>query len=362
MGKDTGSSHLIPDTNTVLFLYVRFLFFGSYTFVTRPITLTNRNLKTMRLISLTTLLCLSVLTVACDRKAPAIKGEYPLTKLTDHIYLVQGPNEIPTPANQGFMNNPGFVLTSKGVVVIDPGSSIQVGNLVLEKIASVTKDPVIAVFNTHIHGDHWLGNGAIRQAYPKAVIYAHPKMIEKTGVEGENWIQTMLQLTDGGTKGTTAVVPDLGIENDETLTLGNTHFRIYHTGQAHTDGDIMIEVVEEKTMFMGDNAVVERTGRMDDGNFLGNVLACEVALKSAAIHFVPGHGKPNGRDVVTAYRDWLKTLYGSVQKYYARGMSDFAMKDKVIADLKPYQKWAMFDSEIGKLISLAWLQVEQASF
>jgi len=194
------------------------------------------------------------------------------------------------------------------------------------------------------------------------VIYAHPKMMEKTKGEGANWIRLMNQLTDDGIKGTKAVAPGFGVENNETLALGGLHFRIYHTGVAHTDGDIMIEVVEDKVMFMGDNAVVERTARLDDGHFLGSIEACEVALKTSAQHFVPGHGKSNGRAVVTAYRDWLKALYGSVKKYYAKGMSDFDMKDKVVADLQPYRKWATFDSEIGKLISLAWLQVEQASF
>jgi glyoxylase-like metal-dependent hydrolase (beta-lactamase superfamily II) len=308
------------------------------------------------------LLLLGLLLSACDRKAPALKAEFPLTKLTDRVYVIHGPNEVPNPINQGFMNNPAFVLTNKGVVVIDPGSSVQVGDMLLQKIVTVTKDPVIAVFNTHIHGDHWLGNDAIHQAFPKAVIYAHPNMLAKSATEGENWLKTMLQLTDGGTKGTKAVMPNLGVDNDETLALGGTHFHILHTGQAHTDGDIMIEVLEEKVLFMGDNAMVERAGRMDDGNFLGNIAACDAALKTDAKHFVPGHGKSNGREVVTAYRDWQKALYASVKKYYAKGMSDFDMKDKVVADLRPYQKWAMFDSEIGKLISLAWLQIEQASF
>jgi len=57
------------------------------------------------------------------------------------------------------------VLTAKGVVVVDPGSSVQVGEMLLKKIATVTKDPVIAVFNTHIHGDHWLGNDRHRRAH-----------------------------------------------------------------------------------------------------------------------------------------------------------------------------------------------------
>jgi len=317
----------------------------------------------MRRISVLALLALLVFTLAaCSRKAPPIAADYPLTRITDRVYVVYGPYELPNKSNQGFMNNPGFVLTHKGVVVIDPGSSLQVGDMLLKKIAAVTSDPVVAVFDTHIHGDHWLGNDAIKRAYPKAVIYAHPKMIGKTAVEGQNWIASMNQLTDGGIKGTKAVAPDMGIENDETLAVGGVHFHAYHTGTAHTDGDLMIEVVEEKVLFLGDNVITEQVRRMDDGDFVGNIAACDVALKTKALHFVPGHGKAGGPEVVVSFRDFLKTLYASVKKYSAKGLSDFEMKDKVIADLKPYQKWAMFDSAIGKMISLAYLQNEKASF
>lgn len=307
-------------------------------------------------------LVFALLLNACDRKGAAIEKDYPVAKLTDNVYVIHGPNEYPNKANQGFMNNPGFVLTRKGVVVIDPGSSQQVAEMLLKKIAGVTKDPVVAVFNTHVHGDHWLGNDAILQAYPKAVIYAHPKMISQAPAVTEFWINLMNNLTDNAIRGTKPAYPKLGVENDETLTLGGVHFRMIHTGTAHTDGDLMIEVVEEKVVFLGDNVMHQRAGRMDDGNFKGNIEACEAALKTPAVHFVPGHGLSDGREVVTSYRDWLKTLYGAVRKYQAQGLTDFEMKDKVLADLKPYHKWATFDDEIGKLISLAYLQAEQESF
>lgn len=316
----------------------------------------------MRALTISLLLIVTLSLAACDRKAAAIKSDFPVTKLTEKVYVIHGPNEVPNQANQGFMNNPGFVLTKKGVVVIDPGSSVQVGDLLLKKIATVTSDPVIAIFNTHIHGDHWLGNGAIRRAYPKAVIYAHPKMIEKSVAEGANWVSLLGRLTNDATRGTKPIAPDLGIDNEETLTLGGVHFRIHHNGIAHTDGDIMIEVLEEKVMFLGDNIMAERAGRLDDGDFLGNIAACDVALKSTANHFVPGHGKSGGREVVTTYRDFLKSLYATVKKYYGQGLTDFAMKDKVVQELKAYRHWAQFDNEIGKLVSLAFLQIERASF
>jgi ribonuclease BN (tRNA processing enzyme) len=43
----------------------------------------------------------------------------------------------------------------------------------------ITNKPIVAVFNTHVHGDHWLGNQAIVERYPAVKIYAHPNMIEQ---------------------------------------------------------------------------------------------------------------------------------------------------------------------------------------
>lgn len=309
------------------------------------------------------LIVTSVALVSCSNsEGPPIKGDYPLKQLTDRVYIINGPNEEPNKQNRGFMNNPAFVLTSKGVVVIDPGSSLQVGRLLLAKIAKTTPSPVIAVFNTHIHGDHWLGNQAIHEAYPNAVIYAHPNMIAKAEVAGEGWLKTMLTLTAGATMGTRIVPPTSALENNDMLRLGDRHFRIYHNGKAHTDGDLMVEVVEEKLMFMGDIVVAHRAARLDDGDLKGNIAAIDIALKTKSVLFVPGHGQSGGREVPLAYRTFLSSLYGSVKKYYTQGLSDYAMKDKVSHDLAAYHQWAMFDAGLGRLISLAYLQVEADSF
>ena len=102
---------------------------------------------------------------------------YPLTKIAPHTYVIHGPLDYPSVENQGFMNNPGFVITKNGVVVIDPGSSLQAGRMFLKQMRRVTKLPVTHVFNTHVHGDHWLANQAIIEAFPKAELIGHPEMI-----------------------------------------------------------------------------------------------------------------------------------------------------------------------------------------
>ena len=306
-----------------------------------------------------------LLLLSCSSaKAPPIERDYALTQITDHVYVIHGPNENPSRTNQAFSNNPGFVLVHGGVVVIDPGSSVQVGEMVLRKIATVTKDPIIAVFNTHIHGDHWLGNQAIKTAYPKAVIYAHPKMMEAINAgEGDNWIKMMSAATQGASRGTKAVAPDMGLDHDEALKLHGTSFRIYHNDRAHTDNDIMIEVVEEGVIFLGDNVLNKRIAANfpEHGNIQGQIAAIDLALKSKAMHFIPGHGTSGGCEIALAQQTFLKSLRASVKKYYDQDLGDFEMKDKVMRDLDTYKDYYDFNN-LGRVISAAYLQIETESF
>ena len=106
-----------------------------------------------------------LLTPLAVRGADALP-DYPAEKLSDRVWVIHGPTQLPNPDNKGFMNNPAFVLTDTGVVVVDPGSSVQTGEMVLRQIRKLTQKPVTHVLSTHIHGDHWLANQAIVEAYP----------------------------------------------------------------------------------------------------------------------------------------------------------------------------------------------------
>ncbi|MHB8453304.1 MAG: MBL fold metallo-hydrolase [Acidiferrobacterales bacterium] len=294
-------------------------------------------------------------------KAPGIKGTFPVIRVAEAVYVVQGPNEEPSRANQGFVNNPGFVVAPRGVVVVDPGSSVQVGELLLRSIARVTDKPVVAVFDTAIDGDHWLGNQAIRAAFPHAVIYADPRMIAMAAVEGKNWIRQLNRATDGAARGTRVVLPDLGVDDGDTLGLGGMHFRIFHTPVAHTDNDIMVEAVEAKAIFLGDNVLVRRTADLDAGDFQGSIAAIDVALSSDAVFFIPGHGAPGGRETALIYRGYLAALYGSVERCGKLGLNEQAMRPVVYKDLARYHAWTGFDKGLDRLIHRARLQIATVS-
>ncbi len=296
-----------------------------------------------------------------DRPLEIDKG-YPLERVSKLVYVIRGPNERPTPENKGFRNNPGIVLTGSGVVIIDPGSSVHTGEYVLKRVRELTTARVVAVFNTHSHGDHWLGNQAVREAFPNAVIYAHPRMKELVAQgEGARWIEAIGELTGGALEGTYPVGPDRAVTDGETVDIGGVGFRIHHHGPAHTDNDIMIEVVEEGVLLFGDIVRSRQVSEFLD-DIQGNIEAIDAGLQTGATRFVPGHGPGSDRETVLAYRDFLSTLRSKVAKLYEDGTQSYEMTPDVVAALDDYRSWNGFDDSIGRLINTAYLEVEQEAF
>lgn len=305
-------------------------------------------------------------TVAHDVTSPASIEHFSFEKVSKNIHVIHGSQILPDDHTRGFMNNPAIITTQNGVIVIDPGSSKEIGIQLTEKIKAITEKPVIAVFNTHLHGDHWLGNHGIRTVYPEVPIYAHQRMIERVDKgEGQGYIDIFLKLTKQATAGTSVVKPDIGLKGNEMLNIDGTRLRIYHTGHAHTDSDIMIEVVADRSLFFGDIVASKRVPNSDvprDASFKGTIHAIKTILKqSPATLYIPGHGQTGGREVPEASLKFLNVLNASVTRYFNQGLSDYEMKDRVIRDLDEFRDWNNFN-EIGRVISHLYQEVERDNF
>ncbi|MBL3527551.1 MAG: MBL fold metallo-hydrolase [gamma proteobacterium endosymbiont of Lamellibrachia anaximandri] len=304
---------------------------------------------------------LPALLIAAER-GPAVKN-YPADQVTDGVYVIHGPLGRPSVENQGFMNNPAFIVTDEGVVIVDPGASVQIGEMVLRQIRKITDKPVVAVMNTHIHGDHWLANQAIRSAYPKVAIYGHPNMIARIEEgEGQSWVESLLSMTKNATRGTAVVGPNHAIDHGGEITLAGLKIRFLFEPKAHSDTDLMIEVPAKKLLFLGDNVMAGRLGQMRHGTFKGNIAAIDMALKVDAAIYVPGHGATGGREVAQAYQGYLSTLRNEVAKQLDEGLSDYEIKPIVVELLTGYKDWVDFDMEVGSHVSIAYLEVEAEMF
>lgn len=288
-----------------------------------------------------------------------IMDKYETEKIAEHTWAVFGPKAEPNPENQGFMNNPLFVVTDNSVVVIDPGSSLQVGQALLAKIKKLTNNPITHVFNSHVHGDHWLGNQAIQQAYPEVKIYAHPEMIaEANAGEAENWISLMNTLTKGATEGTKAVIPANSLQDGQEVTVDNITIKAHLSEVAHTKTDAMFEIIQDKVLVTGDNNFNGRMPRLDDGSYVGNMKALDRGLKLDVEVIVPGHGPSGGKEILSNFHDFLSIIYFNSKTLMEEDIEPFEMKPVIVKKLERYHNWVNFEGSIGKLISIAVLEAE----
>ncbi len=310
-----------------------------------------------------TILLLVSLFVSQSILANPFFDQFKAQEITHNVYVIHGPLGVPNVENRGFMNNPAFIVADKSVVVIDPGATYETGEMLLREIKKITDKPVSHIFNTHVHGDHWLANDALVQHFPQAKIIADPRMIKKAKAgEGKNWLDFMVKATNGIADETKIAYPTMQASNGEQLKAAGLTFNFYSVGVGHSNTDIMIEYVEGSTLFTGDIVGYKRILRMDDGGFRDIVKTLDKAISLNLAHYVPGHGMTGDVKIVQLQREYFDTLYRQVSIYAEEGLEDFEIKPKILPLFSQFTDWDGFDEQFGKQISLAKLEFEKAEF
>lgn len=299
-------------------------------------------------------------------QGPPVKDQ-PLQRLSPHVLMVEAPDGFPTPENQGLMSNVIFVTGKEGIVVIDSGASLQIATMAIRQLRTATKAPVVALVNTHYHGDHWLGNQGFIESYGKGIpIYAHAgtrKAIE--GGTGISWRDSMLRWTNDATAGTRIIPPNKDIEHGFSISLGDVTLKFHHYGTAHTPFDIAIEVPEDRLMCVGDIMMDRRIANMEDGSYKGTLDAIDALIKNSQTEvWAPAHG-----DASAKVLEWQRSLFQGIyescveavkQNIPLEGALAVVMKDPRVAPKATETKG--WDRNIGKYVSIAYLEAEQAQF
>lgn len=288
-------------------------------------------------------------------------------QLSERVWMIHSPDGFPNPDNQGMMANVVFVVTSAGVVVLDSGASLQIGQMAIRMIRSVTSRPVVAVFNSHYHGDHWLGNHAFVEAYGDTLpIYALPHTREQiAGQEGNLWRSLMERWTNNATLGTKVVPPNRTVEHGQVVKVGDVTLRMHHYGRAHTASDLCVEVVEDRVTHVGDIAMDNRIANIDDGSYPGTFRYYEALSKAAGEQlWVPGHGHAR-KDLLDSYGTFLRGIWDACVQAVQDGVPLEAAKALVLKEPRVAARAATmegFESNIGKYTSLAYLEAEKEAF
>lgn len=288
-------------------------------------------------------------------------------QLSKHVWMVYAQDGFPTQENKGMMANVLFVVTGKGVVVLDTGASLQIGQMVIRMIKKVTQQPVVAVFNTHYHGDHWLGNHAFADAYGKnlPIVALQGTADQIKGHEGNLWRSLMERWTNQATLGTQVVAPNRITTHGEVFRFGEVTLKMHHYGQAHTPSDLCVQVVEDQLTAIGDIAMENRIANIDDGSYPGTFKYFDALEKAAPGQlWVPGHGMP-GKDILQTYGTFLKGIWEPCLHAVKNDIPLDKAKDLVLQDPRVASRAKTmlgFEANIGKYTSLAFLEAEKEAF
>jgi glyoxylase-like metal-dependent hydrolase (beta-lactamase superfamily II) len=299
-------------------------------------------------------------------EGPAV-ADIPAQQLSKHVWMIYSPDGFPTPQNRGMMANIIFVVTSVGVVVIDSGASLQIGQMAIRMIRKVTDKPVVAVFNSHYHGDHWLGNHAFVKTYgDKLPIYSLASSIAKLkGAEANLWRGLMERWTNQSTMGTQVVIPNTAVQHGQVIQFGDVSLRMHHYGTAHTPSDLSVEIVQDKVTAVGDIAMTNRIANMDEGSYPGTFKYYKALMTSAGEQlWVPGHGRAR-HDLLKTYGDFMAGIWEPSLKAVEDGKSEAEARAAVMKDTRVASRAKTmdgFEGNIGKYISLAYLEAEKIAF
>lgn len=298
-------------------------------------------------------------------------GDFKFEKLNSNVYVMHGPLLEPSKENEGFMNNPAIIESKNGLIIVDPGGNYNVGKKIVAEIEKVSKKPIIAIFNTHKHGDHWFANKNIQEKYPNVPIYALTYMIEQVkDNSAETWYGILDRLT-GNLKGTKPFVfPTKGVENKQTVVVDGETFIMRHFTKGHTDTDILIEHVNSSTLFIGDNLITNRFGAFDESSSIIENIAVLEKIKNQEDGFkkyklyVPGHGHSNSDadKLISPFLNYMKIIVAAAKKGYADGIESYDMKPIVHEELKDYYLWDAYEGQMGKHLMKAYSEVEALDF
>jgi cyclase len=253
-----------------------------------------------------------------QQKKPAA----PMTveKVKENLYLLRGPFNPCAPngcsggyGDDGLLHEAGDVavrVTPEGLILVDDKYQENVADI-LDKVKSITSQPVKYLLNTHHHTDHAGGD----ETFIKMTeIIAH-----------KNVRENFLRNNQPG-------APRVVFNDQASVFLGGVEVRAYYFGRGHTNGDAVIYFPDLKVIHTGD-LITEGMPVMDYRNGASAVEWVKVLDKILELDFdvvIPGHGKLLKKENIRTDRQKLITMNQRMTELARKGVA----KEKVFDELK----------------------------
>src|SRR5947199_9797747 len=231
-----------------------------------------------------------------------------IEKVKDNLYMITGAD--PTDRNSFSGGNTGVFITDNGVVVVDTKLAGW-GQVILDKIKTVTNKPVTTIINTHTHGDHTGSNEAFGTGVESVVQENTKANMEKMpAFQGDK----------------ARFLPKKTFKDKMSIGSGKNRIDLYYFGGGHTNGDAWVVYPALRVMQTGDMFAWKDAPVLDRNNggsgleyadTVGKVLA---AVKDVDTLIV-GHSPLRKPAELKEYQQFMTEFVAAVKQAKTSGKS-----------------------------------------
>jgi cyclase len=261
-------------------------------------------------------------------------------------------------------SNAGLIVDGEESLLVDTLFDLKLtaGMLAAMKTAEPRAANTIGTLvNTHANGDHCNGNELVvgaeiisseasaeemRRESP-AIMAEYLKAAPLLGEMGDYVVHCF---GDFEFEGITQRFPDTTYRHQLRRQVGDKQVELIEVGPAHTAGDTLVFVPQDKTVFTGDILFIDGHPLMWEGPISNWIAACNRMLAMDIDTVVPGHGPITDKTGVKAVRDYLQYIHHEARQRYDAGMGfQEAARDISLAD---YDSWGDAERIVANVSTL----------
>jgi glyoxylase-like metal-dependent hydrolase (beta-lactamase superfamily II) len=211
--------------------------------------------------------------------------------------------------------------------------------------AAATIDTLV---NTHANGDHCYGNQLVAGATIIASRASAEEMAEVTPALMAGMLRNAGDLGEAGAfferifgafefDGIISTPPNQTFEGELVRRVGDKDVHLIEVGPAHTRGDVLVHVPDDRAVFTGDILFIDGTPILWQGPVENWIQACDRIIEMNPRAIVPGHGPLTDVHGVASMREYLVYIRDQARLRYDAGMSPSdAARDISLGD---YSAW-----------------------
>lgn len=292
----------------------------------------------MRLISkragLRALLATSALTVKATAASAQQTAAYPTVAV--RTYASQ-------PALVDSVNT-HWIETPSGLIVIDAQRILAEAEAAVRHVQAAGK-PVLGIFITHPHTDHYGGLSVFRRAFPNAPVFASAETVRSMREDSKGYNDARRR-RHGEMFPTQAVIdatlPNRIVKDGDVVELGGARIEIWELRENEAEVMTMLHLPEQRALFVGDlvNDGFVPVPFENADNWLAQLDEIERRFPDVAMVYM-GHGVPgSARERIAAQRRYLVDLRDAVRGATTDKLFSADEADRVVFELEgKYPHW-----------------------